>query len=352
MPAAPARLGRGAAAVRSTSQSIQRWRLAWRGGSARRTGSPWSWRWPADRRSQMAPRHHVHRLCLGSAAAGAVDQVDSLVPFHRHLWRIGRDIRLRSLVAAYQVKSGHCWRGCSRGSRLACDGALGPKPSRSPHARSASSSRISGSRTSGGPASKTRRIGLEALTIKSAQKPRLIFWPEAAVTNPLVDGRLAAEQQTDAERLRASLALGSGDLLLTGGLGVTSSDGQPSTAPPTASSSATAARPYRRPLRQGHLVPYGEYLPMRPLLSAISLSRLAPGDLDFALSRAARVNCPASGQGRLQLCCEIIFSGEVVDRANRPDFIFNPSNDACSAAGARRNTSLRPGCGPPRRACR
>ena len=29
-----------------------------------------------------------------------------------------------------------------------------------------------------------------------------------------------------------------------------------------------------------------------------------------------------------QLCYEIIFSGEVVDRANRPDFIFNPSNDA------------------------
>jgi apolipoprotein N-acyltransferase len=29
-----------------------------------------------------------------------------------------------------------------------------------------------------------------------------------------------------------------------------------------------------------------------------------------------------------QLCYEIIFSGEVVDPANRPDFIFNPSNDA------------------------
>ena len=34
------------------------------------------------------------------------------------------------------------------------------------------------------------------------------------------------------------------------------------------------------------------------------------------------------GQGGIQICYEIIFSGEVVDRANRPDFIFNPSNDA------------------------
>jgi apolipoprotein N-acyltransferase len=28
------------------------------------------------------------------------------------------------------------------------------------------------------------------------------------------------------------------------------------------------------------------------------------------------------------LCYEIIFSGEVVDRKNRPAFLFNPSNDA------------------------
>jgi apolipoprotein N-acyltransferase len=30
----------------------------------------------------------------------------------------------------------------------------------------------------------------------------------------------------------------------------------------------------------------------------------------------------------VQVCYEIIFSGEVADRRDRPDFIFNPSNDA------------------------
>jgi apolipoprotein N-acyltransferase len=34
------------------------------------------------------------------------------------------------------------------------------------------------------------------------------------------------------------------------------------------------------------------------------------------------------GRVGFQLCYEIIFSGEVVDRRNRPGFIFNPSNDA------------------------
>ncbi len=35
----------------------------------------------------------------------------------------------------------------------------------------------------------------------------------------------------------------------------------------------------------------------------------------------------------IQICYEIIFSGQVVDRNNRPDFIFNPSNDAWFGSG-------------------
>ncbi len=35
----------------------------------------------------------------------------------------------------------------------------------------------------------------------------------------------------------------------------------------------------------------------------------------------------------VQICYEIVFSGQVVDEAHRPDFIFNPSNDAWFGAG-------------------
>jgi apolipoprotein N-acyltransferase len=80
---------------------------------------------------------------------------------------------------------------------------------------------------------------------------------------------------------------------------------------------------------KAHLVPYGEYLPMRPLLEPIGLSRLAPGDFDFDAGPGPRtLDVPGWGKAGFQLCYEIIFSGEVVDRRNRPDFIFNPSNDA------------------------
>jgi len=79
---------------------------------------------------------------------------------------------------------------------------------------------------------------------------------------------------------------------------------------------------------KAHLVPYGEYLPMRPLLSAIGLSRLAPGDLDLLSGPGPRtLELPGFGRAGLQICYEIIFSGHVVDRADRPGFIFNPSND-------------------------
>ena len=57
--------------------------------------------------------------------------------------------------------------------------------------------------------------------------------------------------------------------------------------------------------------------------------RLAPGDLDFLAGPGPRtLDLPGFGRVGVQICYEIIFSGQVVDRANRPDFLFNPSNDA------------------------
>lgn len=171
---------------------------------------------------------------------------------------------------------------------------------------------------------------LEALTIKGAPMQRLIFWPEAAITDPLEDGRVGAQSYVDEERLRATRTLGAGDVLLTGGLGFTSSDKRNVDG---ATNSVYVMTPLGKIVGRydkAHLVPYGEYLPMRPLLSALGLSRLAPGDLDFAAGPGARtVQLPGEwGRVGFQLCYEIIFSGEVVDRSDRPDFIFNPSNDA------------------------
>jgi apolipoprotein N-acyltransferase len=172
---------------------------------------------------------------------------------------------------------------------------------------------------------------LARLSRRAGTGPRLLLWPEAAVTRPLQDERRDAMYVRSAELMRrqVSTMLAPGDLLLTGGLTIRSRNRIDAT---SATNSIFAIAPGGHILARydkAHLVPYGEYLPMRPLLSAIGLSRLAPGDIDFDPGPGAQtLALPLGRSAGLQLCYEIIFSGQVVDRRHRPAFLFNPSNDA------------------------
>lgn len=172
---------------------------------------------------------------------------------------------------------------------------------------------------------------LAALSAAPPHPPRLLLWPEAAITKPLQNGLADPLYRADSAALRSEVAamLGPGDLLLTGGVTWGSANGLDLT---SATNSVFAIDRSGRIIGRfdkAHLVPYGEYLPARPLLSAIGLSRLAPGDVDFAPGPGARtLDLPLVGKVGFQICYEIIFSGEVVDRNNRPGFLFNPSNDA------------------------
>jgi len=170
---------------------------------------------------------------------------------------------------------------------------------------------------------------LATLSGPPSSEPRLLLWPEAAITNPIEDGRAGGQAAAAFERARATSVLGPNDILLTGGLAVDSRDG---VHVDRATNSVYALGPGGKILGRydkAHLVPYGEYLPMRPLLSYIGLSRLAPGDLDFTPGPGPRtIDVGGWGQAGIQVCYEIIFSGKVVDEQHRPAFIFNPSNDA------------------------
>ena len=172
---------------------------------------------------------------------------------------------------------------------------------------------------------------LRRLSTGGGSEPRLLLWPEAAVTRPLENGLRDPGHIVEMLELRAEVAdmLGDKDLLLTGGVTWRSPDGRDIT---SATNSVFAIDKSGRILARydkAHLVPYGEYLPMRPILSSLGLSRLAPGDVDFDPGPGARtLHLPIVGKVGFQLCYEIVFSGEVVDRKNRPAFLFNPSNDA------------------------
>ena len=161
-------------------------------------------------------------------------------------------------------------------------------------------------------------------------EPRLLLWPEAAITDPVEDQRTQMQGAAAFQRTRAGSLLGPNDVLLTGGLAIESRDG---IHVDRATNSIFALAPGGRVIGRydkAHLVPYGEYLPMRPLLSYVGLSRLAPGDLDFTPGPGPRTIDIGGEWGKIgfDLCYEIIFSGHVVDARDRPGFIFNPSNDA------------------------
>lgn len=171
---------------------------------------------------------------------------------------------------------------------------------------------------------------LAQLSGPPSNEPRLLLWPEAAVTDPLDDARVDERGFAAFQRTRASSLLGPEDRLLTGGIAIGSKDGiHVAGAANSVFIMSQGGRVLGR-YDKAHLVPYGEYLPMRPLLSAIGLSRLAPGDLDFTSGPGPRTINLGGDWGKVgfALCYEIIFSGAVVDEKNRPGFIFNPSNDA------------------------
>lgn len=164
---------------------------------------------------------------------------------------------------------------------------------------------------------------LSELTGKPAPgaPPRLILWPEAATADFL-------ELDPDARR-RITALLGPRDKILLGGDSLIFNPAGDMVGAYNATFGLDADNRIIGRYDKAHLVPYGEYLPARTLLSAIGLSRLVHGDVDFWPGPGpASMALPGFGKAGIQICYEIIFSGQVIDAANRPDFLFNPSNDA------------------------
>ena len=173
---------------------------------------------------------------------------------------------------------------------------------------------------------------LVRLSGRPAPYPRLILWPEGVVRPYLEDGYPDwAYAGDDPRRMRRRLArlLGPRDTLLTGSTALAfGADGDISGAGNTVHALRPDGELHGR-YAKAHLVPYGEYLPLRRVLEPIGLSRLVPGDIDFDAGPGPRnIDVPGIGPVGVQICYEIVFSGHVVDPRHRPKLLFNPSNDA------------------------
>ncbi|MEE8294320.1 MAG: apolipoprotein N-acyltransferase [Sphingomonadales bacterium] len=80
---------------------------------------------------------------------------------------------------------------------------------------------------------------------------------------------------------------------------------------------------------KSHLVPFGEYLPLRATFEFFGLDTLAPGSTDYDSGPGIRtLTIDGVPSFSPLVCYEIIFSGKVMIREERPDWIINITNDA------------------------
>jgi apolipoprotein N-acyltransferase len=77
------------------------------------------------------------------------------------------------------------------------------------------------------------------------------------------------------------------------------------------------------------LVPFGEYVPFKPLLELLGISNLAGPLEGFEAGYQPRVLTTSESFGFLPMICyEAIFPGSLDGVSKRPDFLLNVTNDA------------------------
>ncbi len=178
-----------------------------------------------------------------------------------------------------------------------------------------------------------RRSSSLSLARRPGQR-RVVFWPESGVPvllkNGYPTGYYAAFNYTeDPVAARASLArvAGEGGLLLTGNTELVL-DGSKLVGARNSVTAIDSRAAIRGFYYKSHLVPFGEYVPLSSVLEPLGLARFVPGDIAFIPGPGPRtIDFGPWGKAGIGVCYEVIFPGAQVDRADRPDYMFNPSND-------------------------
>lgn len=177
------------------------------------------------------------------------------------------------------------------------------------------------------------------LTAPGRAQSRLVLWPESAIPDHLEDGypqryydAMTVRGDPEFARRRIGQVIGPQSSVLTGVVNLDIGKREDGTIGAVSARNSVLALNGAGEITghyaKAHLVPYGEYLPMRGILEPLGLSRLVAGTMDFVPGPGARtLDLGEHGRAGIQICYEIVFSGHVVDRQERPDYIFNPSND-------------------------
>jgi apolipoprotein N-acyltransferase len=148
-----------------------------------------------------------------------------------------------------------------------------------------------------------------------------VIWAETATAFPIWGDfpRIAERRRQVAE------AAPPGGVLITGAVRL-ELDGQNVSAAYNSLHAIDGAANMLANYDKSHLVPFGEYVPLRWLLP---IERIVPGSGDFARGPGPRtIAIPGLPSAGPSICYEIIFPGQAIDTNARPGFILNVTNDS------------------------
>ncbi len=177
------------------------------------------------------------------------------------------------------------------------------------------------------------------LTRPGNDQSRLILWPESAIPDYLEEGyperyyrRMTVGADPLFARQRIAAIIGEEATLLTGVVNLNIGERENGYVGAVSARNSVVAINGAGDLTQhyakAHLVPYGEYLPLEWALGSLGLARLTAGSIPYIPGPGPQtLDLGDHGRAGVQICYEIVFSGQIVDRDDRPDYIFNPSND-------------------------
>jgi len=147
-----------------------------------------------------------------------------------------------------------------------------------------------------------------------------LVWPEAAVPFFLAD---------DAPRRELVSRLVHGDGLVLAGIIRRETDPARPFAVWNSFIAIDAQGMARAVYDKHHLVPFGEYIPLRGLVDLIGLQKLVPGPIDFSPGPGPRtLALPGLPPVSPLICYEAIFPAEVVAAGARPGWLLTVTNDA------------------------
>ena len=158
-----------------------------------------------------------------------------------------------------------------------------------------------------------------ALSVVGGDAVDVVIWPETAATLALVEKGVVANRIAGA--LPPGAVLITGAFRFQGGRENLRAWNSLRVVDPNASFAATYDK--------HHLVPFGEFVPLRSVLGALGLKKITEGSLDISAgSGPATLHVEGLPPFSPLICYEAIFPGAVTDPGDRPQWLLGITNDA------------------------